>query len=36
MRDALHRTNRPHKKPIGLYVILFDVLHDKPIKVPPV
>jgi hypothetical protein len=34
VRDALHGSNRQHKKPIGLYVILFNVLHDKPIKVP--
>jgi len=34
-RDAQHGSNRPHKKPIGLYVILFNVLHNKPIKVPP-
>jgi hypothetical protein len=35
VRDALHGRNRPRKKPIGFYVIFFNVIHGKPIKVPP-
>jgi len=35
VRDPQHGSNRPQKKPIGLYVILFNVFHGKPIKIPP-
>ena len=33
-RDDKHASNRPARKPIGFYVILFNTLNDKPIKVP--
>jgi hypothetical protein len=28
-------SNRPHKKPIGFFVILFNTLNNRPIKPPP-
>jgi hypothetical protein len=35
VRDDLHASSRPHKKPIGFFVILFNTLHDRPIDLPP-
>jgi hypothetical protein len=35
VRDPLHASSRPHKKPIAFFVILFNTLHDRPIKPPP-
>lgn len=34
VRDANHASSRPAKKPIGFFVILFNTLNNKPIKVP--
>lgn len=34
VRDEAHRGNRPKKKPINFTVILFNVLNNKPIKIP--
>ena len=34
IRDKTHASNRPATKPISLYVILFNTLNNKPIKVP--
>jgi hypothetical protein len=34
VRDEAHRGNRPKKKPIGFTVILFNVLNNKPIRIP--
>jgi hypothetical protein len=34
VRDAQHDSNRPRRKPIGFYVILFNTLTSKPIKIP--
>ena len=34
VRDKKHKSNRPHKKPIGFFVILFNTLNQKPIKIP--
>ncbi len=34
VRDAQYASNRPDRKPIGLYVILFNTLNNKPIKIP--
>ena len=33
VRDAEHASNRPKKKPISFFVILFNTLHNKPIKI---
>jgi hypothetical protein len=33
-RDKYHASNRPARKPIGFFVILFNTLNDKPIKAP--
>jgi hypothetical protein len=30
-----HKSSRHHKKPISFFVILFNTLHKRPIKVPP-
>lgn len=35
VRDALHASSRPHQKPIGFLVILFNTLNNRPIKLPP-
>jgi hypothetical protein len=35
MRDALHKANRPRRKPIRFFVILFNTLKCRPIKPPP-
>ncbi len=34
VRDPTHRGNRPHMKPIGLPIILFNVLQNKSIRPP--
>jgi hypothetical protein len=34
VRDANYASNRPDRKPIGFYVILFNTLNNKPIKAP--
>lgn len=34
VRDAAHRSNTPKKKPIGFTIILFNILNNKPIKIP--
>jgi hypothetical protein len=34
LRDANYASNRPERKPIGFYVILFNTLNNKPIKAP--
>jgi hypothetical protein len=34
VRDSQHSSNRPQKKPIGFHVILFNTLHNRPIKPP--
>ena len=34
VRDAKYASNRPAKKPIGFYVILFNTLNNRPIKTP--
>jgi hypothetical protein len=34
VRDANYASNRPSRKPIGFYVILFNTLNNKPIKAP--
>lgn len=34
VRDAAHRSNTPKKKPIGFTIILFNILNNKPIKMP--
>lgn len=33
-RDPEYASNRPDRKPIGFYVILFNTLNNKPIKAP--
>jgi hypothetical protein len=33
VRDAEHAGNRPKQKPVSLFVILFNTLHNKPIKI---
>jgi hypothetical protein len=33
VRDELHRSNTPKKKPIGFLVILHNILNNKPIKI---
>ncbi len=33
VRDKDHSSSRPAKKPIGFYVILFNTLHNRPIKI---
>lgn len=32
IRDAQHLANRPHRKPISFYVILFNVQNNRPIR----
>jgi hypothetical protein len=34
VRDADYASNRPHRKPVGFYVILFNTLNNRPIKTP--
>jgi hypothetical protein len=34
VRDAMHASSRPARKPVGFYVILFNTLHNRPIKSP--
>lgn len=34
VRDANYASNRPDRKTIGFYVILFNTLNNKPIKTP--
>ena len=34
VRDAEHASNRPDRKPIGSYLILFNTQNNKPINVP--
>ena len=34
VRDTAHRGNAPKKKPIGFTIILFNILNNKPIKIP--
>lgn len=34
VRDKEHGSNRPAKKPVGFYVILFNTLNNRPIKAP--
>jgi hypothetical protein len=34
VRDKNHASNRPARKPVGFYVILFNTLNNKPIKAP--
>jgi hypothetical protein len=34
IRDAAHRSNTPNKKSIGFTIILFNILNNKPIKIP--
>jgi hypothetical protein len=34
LRDANYASNRPERKPIGFFVILFNTLNNKPIKTP--
>jgi len=35
VRDVLHAANRPRRKPIRFFVILFNTLNRRPIKPPP-
>lgn len=35
VRDARHASSRPHQKPIGFFVILFNTLNNRPIMPPP-
>jgi hypothetical protein len=34
LRDPEHAANRPTRKPVGFYVILFNTLNRKPIRLP--
>jgi len=34
VRDAQHGSNRPHFRPIGFFIILFNTLNRKPITIP--
>jgi hypothetical protein len=34
IRDAKHASNRPARKPISFWVILFNTLHRRPIRIP--
>lgn len=34
VRDAAHHGNRPHRKPIGFPIILYNTLNKKPIHAP--
>lgn len=34
VRDAAHGNNTPKKKPIGFTIILFNILNNKPIRIP--
>ncbi len=34
VRDTAHRGNTPKKKPIGFTIILFNILNNKPIRIP--
>lgn len=34
VRDEAHRGNAPKKKPIGFSIILFNILNNKPIRIP--
>ena len=34
VRDAAHGSNTPKMKPIGFTIILFNILNNKPIRIP--